>query len=329
MRSLFLAFVVVIAVGLAAPPAHATTCAAGGACAIGDTGPGGGLVIIAPSTAGNSTGQFFEAAANTWNGSAPDGTGQWCSASTASITGLGNGIGSGTTNTASIAAACASTGTGDAAEYISGLTIGGLVGWFLPSRDEMLALYDQRTLLTGSFATNQVNVDVARYLTSSQATNTANAVGVYMEGSVAPGTAQNVSKQFNFSLRPMRRFSATESSSSGSGAASLGTKPLESLMIRTPEGVACINTSVGGAQGTWTTLPSDDQCSVTAELDARVLGWATIPDFPVEIAQRQVNNGWGAYQLFDDDGRITAVFIPAGGATLLSGSTNLYPILSD
>jgi len=325
MRSLFVAAVVVITIGLAAPPAHATTCAAGGACAIGDTGPGGGLVIIAPSTVGNSTGQFFEAAVNTWNGTAPDGTGQWCNASTSSIAGLGNGIGSGITNTATVAAACASTGTGDAAEYISGLTIGGHTDWFLPSRDEMLALYDQRTLLIGTFATNQVNVDVARYLTSSQATNTVNAVGAYMEGSAFPGTAQDFSKQFNFSLRPMRMFSVTESSSSSSGS---GSPPLESLMIRTPEGVTCINTSVGGVQGTWITLPSSDDCSASAEPKARVLGWATSPDFPVGIAQRQVDNGWGAYELFDDDGRMTAVFIPAGGATLLSGSTNLYPILS-
>jgi len=328
MRVSFVAVALTIAIAVSAPPAQAVTCAAGGPCAIGDIGPGGGIVFIAPSTPGNSTGQFFEAAANTWNGSAPDGMGQWCNASNAGLIGLGNSIGSGTTNTATIAAACASTGTGDASEYISGLTIGGLTGWFLPSRDEMLAFYDQRALLTGSFATNQVE-DNARYLTSSQDTNFLNAIGVYMQGSSSPGSALGVSKQFNFSLRPMRMFTRTESPDSDSGGSSSVKPGLESLTLSTTEGVTCSNSSVGGSQGTWITLPSSDECEVSGGAGERVLGWATITDFPVEIAQRQVDNGWGAYELFNDDGRMTAVFIPAGGATFLSNSTALHPIVGN
>jgi hypothetical protein len=209
-----------------APPAHATTCASGGPCAVGDIGPGGGIVFIAPSTSGNSTGQFFEAAPNTWSGSAPDGVGQWCNASSASVAGLGTTIGTGSTNSVAIAAACTSTGTNDASAFIASRTIGGLTGWFLPSRDEMLALYDQRAFLTGSYATNRANADAARYLTSSQSSNfTSNAVGAYMEGSVAPGTAQDISKSFNFSLRPVRMFTATEASGSGSSGSSQANPP--------------------------------------------------------------------------------------------------------
>jgi hypothetical protein len=59
-----------------------------------------------------------------------------------------------------------------------------------------------------------------------------------------------------------------------------------------------------------------------------LLGWATSPNFPVEIAKRQVDNGWGAYETFNADGQLTGVFIPAGGATFLSTSGNLFPIWS-
>ena len=211
-----------------APPASAATCESGGPCVIGDVGPGGGIVFISPSTVGNTTGKFFEAALNTWNGSAPDASGQWCNASNASIAGLGNLIGDGEPNTGIISATCVSTGTNNAARYISERTIGGLSDWFLPSRDEMLALYDQRALLTGPYATNQAHVDVARYLTSSQDASPGsplNAIGVYMVGSSFPGTAQGLSKQFNFSLRPVRMFTATEGSGSLDTAGNQVTPP--------------------------------------------------------------------------------------------------------
>jgi hypothetical protein len=34
--------------------------------AIGDIGPGGGIIFITPSTEGNSTGKYFEAAPFDW-----------------------------------------------------------------------------------------------------------------------------------------------------------------------------------------------------------------------------------------------------------------------
>jgi hypothetical protein len=39
-----------------------------------------------------------------------------------------------------------------------------------------------------------------------------------------------------------------------------------------------------------------------------------------------VDNGWGVYEIFNDSGQITAVFIPAGGATNVTGQGNLYAI---
>ena len=184
------------------------TCAQGGACAVGDTGPGGGVVFILASTAGNTTGLTFEAARNDWDGASPDGTARWCSASNASIPGLGTAIGTGSSNSATIASTCSSTGALDAAEYVRGKTIGGKNDWFLPSRDEALEIYSQRSVFTGNYAINQLSVDTARYLTSSQGTNVLNSLGAYLQGSSFPGTSQDLSKNFNFSIRPVRSFTA-------------------------------------------------------------------------------------------------------------------------
>jgi hypothetical protein len=184
------------------------TCAQGGTCAVGDTGPGGGVVFILASTAGNTTGLTFEAARNDWDGASPDGTARWCGASNASIAGLGTAIGTGSSNSATIATTCASTGTLDAAEYVRGKTIGGMNDWFLPSRDEALEIYAQRSVFTGNYAINELTADTARYLTSSQGTNVLNSLGAYLQGSSFPGTSQDLSKNFNFSVRPVRSFTA-------------------------------------------------------------------------------------------------------------------------
>ena len=78
------------------------------------------------------------------------------------------------------------------------------------------------------------------------------------------------------------------------------------------------------------TLPGASDCTAPeTRSGAILLGWATTPNFPVDIAKRQVDNGWGAYETFDDTGHITSVFIPAGGATFLSSQGSLYPIWGD
>lgn len=92
-------------------------------------------------------------------------------------------------------------------------------------------------------------------------------------------------------------------------------------------GASCTSGSAAtGVVGTWLSLPGADDCTSTTTPNAKLLGWATKADFPVEIAQRQIDNGWGAYELFNDEGQMTAVFIPAGGATFVSASTSLHPI---
>ena len=50
------------------------------------------------------------------------------------------------------------------------------------------------------------------------------------------------------------------------------------------------------------------------------------PDFPVDLAQRQIDNGWCSYELFDSTGDMTVVFIPAGGWSQASSDRSLFPI---
>jgi hypothetical protein len=132
---------------------------------------------------------------------------------------------------------------------------------------------------------------------------------------------------------PRTEWNVTISSGGGSGGSSTSTAaaPQTVEISLTPgDGTTCRNSSQPGTAGTWISLPGADDCTPPAsKAGATLLGWATSPNFPVAIAKRQVDNGWGAYETFNDDGQLTGVFIPAGGATFLSGSGKLYTIWSE
>jgi len=103
------------------------------------------------------------------------------------------------------------------------------------------------------------------------------------------------------------------------------------LTLTMPAGLTC-SAPTSDASGAWIQLPTANDCSDNDPDAGRsgeatgLLGWATTPDFPVDIAQRQVDNGWGAYERLDESGALTAVFIPAGGWTQASSDTSLFPI---
>ena len=85
---------------------------------------------------------------------------------------------------------------------------------------------------------------------------------------------------------------------------------------------------ISGAVGSWVSLPTLTNPPVTNP-NSTFLGWTTYEEFPVAIAQRQIDNDWGAYEVFRDDGSLQDVFIPAEGSARIAAPESLYPIWSD
>ena len=108
---------------------------------VGDTGPGGGIVFYdAGST--KAWGRYLEAAPELPSE-------EWCDDSYLYVAGTDGyaktTIGAGAANTKLIAAACGS----GAANTVSDYDGGGKTDWFLPSRDELNTLYEQRDTVGG------------------------------------------------------------------------------------------------------------------------------------------------------------------------------------
>ncbi len=110
---------------------------------VGDTGPAGGTVFYDKGDYINDW-RYLEAAS-----SDQATTYAWGGSGTA-IGGTGTGIGSGEANTAAIVAALQDNGgTVYAAKICDELNEGGFTDWFLPSKDELAELYDQKTTVGG------------------------------------------------------------------------------------------------------------------------------------------------------------------------------------
>ena len=144
------------------------TCITGGACVIGMVGPGGGVVFITPSTSGNTTGLYFEAARATWNGGTSDPQGLVWSTNTSSLIAGADGtaIGTGNQNTLDMYAAEPSSTT--AAGKALNLNVGGVDDWFLPSYDEARQIATQCTVI-GDLSCSSVGYWTSTEMSSSQA----------------------------------------------------------------------------------------------------------------------------------------------------------------
>ncbi len=113
--------------------------------AIGDTGPAGGKIFILPSTSGNTTGKYFEAAptdvSDQW---------VWCEHYDNVLGASGTKIGTGAINTAIILATCTSGAAFSAHLYSTTNNSKTYSDWFLPSKEELNQLYINRTTI-GNF----------------------------------------------------------------------------------------------------------------------------------------------------------------------------------
>lgn len=168
--------------------------------AVGDTGPAGGKIFIIPTTTGNSTGKYFEAALGTWN-SGYDKNNRWCNLTSTAIgsSAQGTAIGTGQANTTAIVAVCSSGAANDADTY----SVNGYSDWFLPSQAELYQGYVQRAYLNLQTLTQLYGGSgtTSSYWSSSEYSATW-AIPV-----AADGGGDNYDKIYGFNVRPIRMFS--------------------------------------------------------------------------------------------------------------------------
>lgn len=158
----------VSASALAGAPSSVVSCAKGGACAVGNIGPGGGRIVYVASTP-QWWGKYVEARAHPTASGMP-----WSVRPTESVYSSVSGslirqridaraIGMGGVNTQLI---LQQNGEGRyAAKIASDATLGGMTDWALPSRDELDAMYHLvaigywRTISKGAYWTSTENSD--------------------------------------------------------------------------------------------------------------------------------------------------------------------------
>jgi hypothetical protein len=200
---------------IAATTTTVLTCATGGVCRVGDTGPGGGKVFYVAPTTFASTGsacgtacKYLEAAPAGWitaatpagqtncvipgtNTTRPECT--WALNTTTAVGATSTAIGTGYANTsAMIAQINLAYAAGTVARAYQG---GGKTDWFLPSKDELNQMYLQRDVLG-------INAFGSMYFWSSSEDD----AGRAWRQSFSYGTQNSSTKLGPASVNPVRAF---------------------------------------------------------------------------------------------------------------------------
>ncbi len=169
------------------------------ACAVGVQGPGGGIVFMTPSTAGNTSGLFYEAAPSTWSHpSSGDPVSAWCSNGSTALgvvsTTVSTGAMDGADKSAVMLAECA-TGAANLVDLYSPTVSGVVYGdWFLPSKGELNQMYVNKTVIGGF-------TDVVLYSSSSEGSGSEAWQQYFLTG------AQSLTAKSNLKyVRPVRAF---------------------------------------------------------------------------------------------------------------------------
>lgn len=191
-------------------PHKSVSCALGGTCVVGDTGPGGGKVFYV-SVGGFSCGitrtatcHYLELAPLSWN-SGTDPLRTWAQSTPVDYTSttllLNQSIGYGAQNTKAIIdqgnSNTATSAAAMAASYsvvVNGTTVN---DWFLPSENELVEVWNQRTVIGFSASGNN-------YWSSSSVAQTNGRYFIF--GGVSAGNPSGLQKGSSLYVRPARAF---------------------------------------------------------------------------------------------------------------------------
>ena len=207
------------------------TCAQGGVCAVGDSGPGGGIVFYvapAPFTQIGATGsmcttscKYLEAAPSNWNNAAGDPLIAWVSDYETNyvnnwwraVSGAdGVVVGTGYQNSLDIVAQAGNIAASSAAVASRAYAGGGKTDWFLGSRDEMneLCKYARKTgqasgsatVCAGGESPSARGFSLKYYWSSTEVA----ADGAWFQDLILASASASASKNFATSVRPVRAF---------------------------------------------------------------------------------------------------------------------------
>jgi hypothetical protein len=179
------------------------TCANGGECVVGNTGPGGGIVFYVQAAGGTFTCGLNLASTCKYLEAAPVGSytkRSWATDVNGNRTTLVTGadataIGSGYQNSIDIVAQTGNVAATSAAAYAREYTNGGRSDWYLPSRDELNQMFAEKSRIAGL-------TTEGHWSSSEVGANTA-IVQYFGGGNTADGNKGSVDNGW---VRPVRAF---------------------------------------------------------------------------------------------------------------------------
>jgi hypothetical protein len=276
---------------------------------IGDTGPGGGVVFITPSTPGNSTGQYFEVRRSgvNLNGCIKIPIANFVDFGTDLNSPVA--IGEGRANTADIARECRAQGASETLSlfiWVQTQTFGGFTDWFIPNRGEANRLIAERANpsvralldenLANSYLSNIRNNSYVAFIpgvylfqVDALKTDSVNS----LNGGELPGF---VARMFSPATPPGR---ATLEDGQ------IALPPLEYVLGFNANGGSCSLSNSGQIiDGVWIRVPTAEQCSRPG---FRLLGWNPKPD-----GSDPLGFDPGGWTLMTDDNTLFAIWVPSG-----------------
>jgi len=287
----------------------ALTCAQGGTCAVGDTGPGGGIVFYiatANFTSGAPCGtacRALEAAPAGWITS-PSGQANCTTAGTSTVdpkcewsgntttaigsTARGTAIGTGFANTSAITKQ--NSTQGKAATVAKAYQGGGKTDWFLPSRDEL-------SQMSGKFMPDGDYWSSTEYAITDL---TGQSLITVWAQYITLGSQPNAKKASALYVRPVRAFSATATPTykvgdTGPGGGTVYVQFSQPFASQAPCGATCRYLEVAPVGWIVSSTPSGQtNCFVkgTSTSDPRCL-WSGNTGTRIGTTGSSVGSGYG------------------------------------